>query len=358
LNYDACWVSLFMELRHLRYFVVVAEELNVRRAAQRLHLSQPPLSRQIHDLEAELGTKLFSRHNRRLALTPAGECLSKEARQILAQVERAAQRAVTASRGEAGQLTIGFLPPIGGLFLPQAIREFRERFPKADLTIMDLAPQEQITALIEHRIDLGFVPLQVVERNPELEFEPVREVDLVVGLPPGHRLAKQQRLTLPKLAGESFVLLYRPSSAGGYDWIVELCRKAGFEPRVAKLADSPQGVLELVAAGFGITLVPALFQRLPSEVVFRPLPSATPKFQLSFARRRDNYSPLLKTLLGIFRSHFRKATLPTEGRSKKAEGRSKRQPMEGRRKKEEVKRGRRSVAYLSNDFLELCGIDR
>jgi LysR family transcriptional regulator, benzoate and cis,cis-muconate-responsive activator of ben and cat genes len=157
-----------MELRHLRYFVVVAEELNVRRAAQRLHLSQPPLSRQIHDLEAELGTKLFDRGNRRLALTPAGECFSKEAREILAHVERAARLAVAASRGEARQLTIGFLPPMGGLFLPPAIRDFREQFPVVDLTILEMVPQEQITALMDRRIDVGFVPLQVVEQNPEL----------------------------------------------------------------------------------------------------------------------------------------------------------------------------------------------
>ncbi len=183
-----------MELRHLRYFMVVAEELNVRRAAQHLHLSQPPLSQQIRDLEAELGTKLFDRGNRRLVLTPAGKSFSKEAREILARVERAAQLALAASRGEAGQLKIACLPPMGGLFLPSAMRDFRERFPVVDLTILDMAPWEQITALMDGRIDLGFMPLQVVERNSELEFEPMREVHLMVGLPPGHRLAKHSDL--------------------------------------------------------------------------------------------------------------------------------------------------------------------
>jgi DNA-binding transcriptional LysR family regulator len=118
-----------MELRHLRYFVPVADALSVRRAARRLHVSQPPLSRQIHDLENELGAKLFDRSKQRLILTTAGECFLNEARQILSHAERAGQLAKAASRGEAGRLSIAILPPIGGLFLPSGIRAFRERYP-------------------------------------------------------------------------------------------------------------------------------------------------------------------------------------------------------------------------------------
>jgi len=296
-----------MELRHLRYFVAVADELNVRRAAQRLHVSQPPLSRQIHDLEDELGTKLFDRTNRKLALTPAGECFLKETRQVLSQVQRAVLRTQATSRGEAGQLSVAILPPIGGLFLPPAIREFRERFPVVDLTILDLLPQEQITALMDRRIDIGFVPLPVVEMNPALEFERVREVELMVALPPGHRLAKQRRLTLRMLAREPFVVLGRSSVALLHDWVLNLCREAGFEAQVIKLADGPASILELVSAGFGVALLPGLFQRFPSDVVFRPLPPKTPKFQLSLAWRRDNESPLLKAFLEILRKRFDKA---------------------------------------------------
>ena len=185
-----------MELRHLRYFVAVDEELNVRRAAQRLHLSQPPLSRQLHDLEDEIETKLFDRRNRRIALTPAGKSFLKEAKQILSQVQRTVQLARAAGRGEAGQISVAILPPIGGLFLPPAIRAFRERFPAVELSISELTPPEQIAALMEQRIDVGFVPLPVVEMNPALEFETVREVELMAVLPPGHPLLKQPRLTL------------------------------------------------------------------------------------------------------------------------------------------------------------------
>jgi DNA-binding transcriptional LysR family regulator len=239
-----------MELRHLRYFVAVAEELNVRQAAKRLHVSQPPLSRQIHDLEDELETKLFDRSKQKLALTPAGECFLREARQILSHVQRAAQLAQATSRGEAGQLSIAIFPPIGGLFLPPAIRAFRKRFPVVDLTILNLLPHEQIAALMDRRIDMGFVPLPVVELNPAIEFEPVREVELMVALPPGHRLAKQHRLTLRKLAHEPFVMLSRSSAVLLHDWVSSLCREAGFEPQVVKLADGPTSILELVSSAW------------------------------------------------------------------------------------------------------------
>ncbi len=296
-----------MELRHLRYFLAVAEELNVRRAAQRLHVSQPPLSRQIHDLEDELETKLFDRSKQRLTLTPAGECFLREVRQILSHVQRAAQLAQAASRGEAGQLSVAILPPIGGLFLPPAIREFRRRFPVVDLTILDLVPQEQMTALMDRRIDLGFVPLPVVNLMPDIEFEIVREVDLVAALPPGHRLARQRRLKLRSLAHEPFVLLNRSSAALLHDWVLNLCREAGFEAQIVKEANSPASILELVSAGFGVALLPSLFQRFPSDVVFRPLPATTPKLHLALAWRRDNGSPLLKAFLEILRQRFAKA---------------------------------------------------
>jgi len=231
----------------------------------------------------------------------------KEARQILSHVQRAARLALAASRGEAGQLSVAILPPIGGLFLPPAIREFREQFPVVDLTMVDLLPQEQITALMDRRIDIGFVPLPVVEMNPALEFEPVREVELMAALPPGHRLAKQRRLALRQIAHEPFVMLRRSSAALLHDWVLNLCREAGFEAQVIKLADGPTSILELVSAGFGVSLVPGLFQRFPSDVVFRPLPPKTPKFQLSLAWRRDNESLLIKAFLEILRKQFGKA---------------------------------------------------
>jgi DNA-binding transcriptional LysR family regulator len=192
-------------------------------------------------------------------------------------VRRAAQLAQATSRGEAGALSIAILPPIGGLFLPPAIRAFRKRFPVVALTILDLLPQEQIPALMDRRIDLGFVPLPVVELNSAIEFEPVREVELMVALPPDHRLAKQHRLTLRRLANEPFVMLKRSSAVLLHDWVSSLCREAGIEPQVVKRADGPTSILELVSSGFGVAPLPEIFARFPSDVVFRPLPVTTPK---------------------------------------------------------------------------------
>ena len=297
-----------MELRHLRYFVAVADELNFRRAARRLHVSQPPLSRQVRDLEDELGTKLFDRRGRRIALTSAGETFLKEARTILSQAQRAVQLAKAASRGEAGNLSVAILPPIGGLFVPPAIRIFRKRYPLADVNVVELSPQSQVSALLERRIDLGFVPLPLIQRMPELTFEPVREVEVMAVFPPGHPLARQRQLTLRKLAYEPFVLLNRSSAALLHDWILGQCREAGFEAQVVKLAESPLSVLELVSSGFGVSLLPDLFQRFAVDTVFRPLPPATPKLHLALAWRSDNQSSLLQAMLEIMRSEVSKKT--------------------------------------------------
>ena len=309
-----------MELRHLRYFVGVAEELNVRRAAQRLHISQPPLSRQIHDLENELDVRLFERNAHGLALTSAGECFLNEARQILARVRQAAHLARAASRGEAGQLNISILPPLGGLFLPSAIRAFRKRLPMVDLTISELLPQDQIAALLDHRIDLGFLPSPTVDPGTELVFEAVREVELVVALPPDHPLTKLRRLTLRKLVAEPFVVVDRSVAALLHDRVGQLCRHAGFEPQIAKSANGVSSLLDLVSAGFGVSILPALFQRFPSEAVFRPLPPATPKLHLGLAWRRDNRSPLLFSFLKILRPLL-KAKTTVGNRSRKSQGR-------------------------------------
>ncbi len=308
-----------MELRHLRYFVGVAEVLNVRRAAQRLHISQPPLSRQIHDLENELGVKLFERGAHGLALTSAGECFLREVRQILAGVEQAGDLARAASRGEAGHLNISILPPLGGLFLPAAIRAFRKRLPMVDVTISELLPQDQIAALIDQRIDLGFLPSPTVDLGTELVFEPVREVELLVALPPDHRLTKLRRIALRKLAAEPFVIVDRSVGALLHDRVLQLCRQAGFEPHLAKTANGVSSLLDLVSAGFGVSILPALFQRFPSDAVFRPLPSDTPTLDLALVWRRGNQSPLLNSFLDILRPLLKTKTAASN-RSRKSRG--------------------------------------
>jgi DNA-binding transcriptional LysR family regulator len=288
-----------MELRHLRYFVAVAEELNMRRAAERLHVSQPPLSRQIHDLESEMGTKLFLRTKQGVELTEAGRFFLKEARQVLSQSQRAVQLAQAAGRGEAGHLDIAYNAAFFDPLFAQVMRVFRQRFPSVELRIRDLLTYQQVQELLERRIDLGYVGLRFSELEKELAFECLRKASLCVALPPGHCLARQRRVALRALAKEQFVA--PPRSAPAYrDLLLKFCRTAGFVPEVVQEGNNAQCMLELVSAGVGVSLVPDTFQQLlPVGVEFRPLTPKMPPVEFHVAWRRDNQSPMLRAFLEI-----------------------------------------------------------
>src|SRR5215469_14577336 len=172
-----------MELRHLRYFVTAAEELNFSRAAARLRVSQPPLSRQIKDLEDEIGAPLFDRGKRKLQLTPAGDLFLREAKEILAQSERAVRATRAIGRGKSGDLTIGFLSPLGGICIPPALRALLQRYPLVDVSVVEMAPRKQVDALLAHRIDLGIVPAIEARHEKELALESVVKVALLAALP-------------------------------------------------------------------------------------------------------------------------------------------------------------------------------
>src|ERR1700730_4851197 len=221
-----------MELRHLRYFVAVAEELNVRQAATRLHLSQPPLSRQIHDLEDEVGTKLFVRSQSGMLLTAAGRNFLKGAGLILAQSQRAFQLAQAASRGEAGHLHIAYAIEGFEPVLLRVTRLFRQLFPMVELGIRELPYHQQVPELINRRIDLGYVGIRFPELESELVFECLRKTPFLVALPPGHPLAKQRRLRLSALANEKFISIRR-TAAAFHSRFVSHCRSAGFMPEIA-----------------------------------------------------------------------------------------------------------------------------
>jgi DNA-binding transcriptional LysR family regulator len=295
-----------MELRHLRYFVAVAEELNVRQAATRLHLSQPPLSRQIHDLEDEVGTKLFVRSQSGMRLTEAGRTFLKEARLILAQSQRAIQLAQAASRGEAGRLDIAYAIEGFEPVLLRVTRLFRQLFPMVELGIRELQYHQQVQELINRRIDLGYVGIRFPELESELEFECLRKAPYLVALPPGHPLAKRRRLRLSELANEKFISIRRTAPAY-HSRFVSHCRSAGFEPEIApEEGDGALSLLGLVSAGFGVALVPETFQQiLPIEVEFRPFRPSIPTFDFHIAWRRDNQSTLLHAFLELLRKHAR-----------------------------------------------------
>jgi DNA-binding transcriptional LysR family regulator len=291
-------------VRHLRYFVAAAQEMSISRAADRLRVSQPPLSRQIRDLEEEIGTALFDRSNKRLRLTAAGEFFLQEAKRILSAVERATHITKATGSGQAGRITIAFLSPLGGMFLPQIVRSFRQMHPSADIDLVELVPRKQVEALRDRQIDLAFVPIVEVESEDELVFKTVMKVEVHVALPPDHRMSGLKQSPLHELRDEAFIMIKRSSAPATHELLLRLCRSAGFEPRVAKQSDRAQSILDLIAAGAGVAILPAPFGRYQSDVVMRPLAPEPPAIHLCMVWRKEDASMITATLRARILAHF------------------------------------------------------
>lgn len=287
-----------MELRHLRYFVAVAEELNFRRAAERLFIAQPPLSIQIRQLETEIGTPLFSRDSRRVALTPAGIAFLEDARAILARVDAASHRAARIGRGDEGCLRVGFASSTTYDLLPVAVRRFRERYPDVDLQLSELLGHEQTEALREHRIDVG-IAVQPLPSDA-VAVEPVAMVPLLVALPDGHRLAQLEEVALRELDGEGFIQFPRPEGSGFAQFVAERFAEAGIRPRLVQITEELQTALGLVSAGLGFTLVPASVQSLHRDgLALRHLTPPVPEIRLGVTHRVGETSPLVQRFLAV-----------------------------------------------------------
>ena len=287
-----------MELRHLRYFVTVAEELHFGRAAARLFIAQPPLSQQIQQLERELGVALFARTSRRVQLTPEGAAFLVEARQILASVEAAGAAAKRAARGETGWLGIGFAASATYELLPAVLHDFRAAFPEVVLSLQELNAAEQASALREKVIHVGFA--RPYAPLPEAVVNGVQQEPFLVALPETHRSAMLNSLALAALADEPFISfpeLPKPS----YAEVVRLaCEGAGFTPHVVQEVREMQTALSLVAAGFGVALLPASVRHLHRDGVrYRPLEEPAPRTELTVMSRLDDPSPTLQNFLEI-----------------------------------------------------------
>lgn len=296
-----------MKLRHLQYFIAVADELNMRIAAEKMNISQPPLSRQIRELEKELGIDLFDRSRKKLRLTRAGEYFQKEAKEILAKSQNAAHMVKAVDCGEAGSLAIAYRVPIEGMMPTRVLRKCREAFPSMRLTIREMPLPDQVVALLENRIDLGYVGFRNEELHDILNYETILKSEVLVILPTGHRLLKKRKLDLAELAEEKFLFVERAASPFAYDWLVGIPRICGFTPNVVQQADSPRNLVRLVAAGLGISLIPDFLKMYAvPEAAFRPLKH---KIQLewSIAWRRDNKSPILETFLRLLREEMKKS---------------------------------------------------
>ena len=263
-----------MELRHLHYFIAVAEELHFSRAAERLRISQPPLSQQIRSLEDELGVKLFERTKRHVELTEAGKAFLEHVYRILTQLEQAVEVTQRVGRGEIGQLAISFVGSATYTVLPDILRIFREQFPAVEVRLHELTTAQQIQALYDKRVDIGIVRSAIVE--PGLSVECILQESLVLALPETHPLSIHASVSLSALANESFILFPTKMGPVFYEQIINICQRAGFRPKVAQEAVQMQTIISLVAAGLGIALVPASlrnFQR--NGVIYRHLQEQT-----------------------------------------------------------------------------------
>ena len=286
-----------MELRQLRYFVAVAEERHFGLAAQRLHMSQPPLSMQIKALERELGIGLLERTSRRVALTDAGRAFLERARTILGAVEEAREVAWGAEQGTQGRLEVGFISSATLSLLPPSIRLFRERFGGVELELKELTSAQQIDALYEGEIRVGLVRLPL--RAPGIRFEPVLEERLVVAVPSGHVLEGLERVSLEAIVDLPLIFFTRHLVPGFHAQIVELFQRVGAFPKVAQHAVHLQTIVGLVASGVGIAILPGSAERLSREgVVYRVLdvPDATSWMGLAWVEGDE--SNLVKNFIG------------------------------------------------------------
>lgn len=259
-----------MELRHLRYFVVLAEELHFGRAARRLAISQPPLSVAIRQLEDSVAARLFERNSKEVRLTPAGQALQASARRLLRQAEEAASEARDVSQGSAGRLRIGFVGAMLYRGLPQALARFRAAHPAVRITLAELNSGEQMTELLHDRMDVGFVH---TSRMPaELRHVLLLSEPFVACLPAGHRLARHRTVSLAGLRDEPFVLFSRSASPDYHERILSICADAGFRPEVRHEVRHWLSVVSLVSQGLGVALVPDAMRRAALRgAVFRPL---------------------------------------------------------------------------------------
>jgi DNA-binding transcriptional LysR family regulator len=285
-----------MELRHLRYFVAVAEALSFTKAAENLHLAQPSLTRQIKDLEAEIGVQLFDRAGKRISLTQEGKSFLLDARRLLSECVEAVQRL---SQGEVSQLNIGYVANVYHDLLPATLGAFRKAYPRTALNLFDMTPAEQYRALEEHKLDLGFVCSRGCSNGSDLQSANVGEDIMMVAVPEGHPLARKTTIDLKDLEPMFFVAMSEKTYPGSSDWLVNVCREAGFSPRILQDADREPAVISFVGAGLGVALLPEQIKRLPhAGVIFRRLRQRVTAHSWA-VWKRENSSDCLKQYIQI-----------------------------------------------------------
>lgn len=290
-----------MELRHLRHFVAVAEELSFTRAAKRLHIGQPPLSQSIQALEASVGAQLFERTRRWVKLTDAGRLFLEDAYRILELSESAAHNARRAQKGEIGDLRLGFnnSMPLSPHFA-STINAYRQQFPEVRLHLFAMSTMTQLDALSENRLDLAYIRPPEVEIPGGIELKPVQKHPLAVFIPTSHRLAHRRKVSLRELEHESFITFSKNQGTTLYPQIQRLCRNAGFTPKITMEVHDAATMMGIVAAGCGITILPEMFSCIKiDKVAYALLSDPGAHTGLVLARRNGEESPLVTSFIDI-----------------------------------------------------------
>ncbi len=284
-----------MELRHLRYFVAVGEEEHFGRAAQRVRVAQPALSRQIQDLEREIGFKLFDRLSRGVKISAAGRLFLEEARRILQQLNEATERAQRVARGQSGTLRLGFTENVSWRgVVPDSLRLFRDRYPDTELQLNPLPSLQQLEAVRAGRLDAGFL-LNPPKPDRELDVLPVAVHSLALAAPAGHPLGTDKNLRLRDMTDARFIWFPRRESAAFYDRLMYECFRGGLKsPRIVQEALNEATILALVAQGMGVGFVVETARwRCPDRVTILKVADLKLSLPLALVWRRDNLSPLL-----------------------------------------------------------------
>ena len=286
-----------MELRHLRYFVAVADELSFRRAAERLHVSQPPLSTQIKALEAELGVRLFERLNRGIKLTPEGSVFLTHARTALAAADTARQSAQDAGKGMLGTLRIGVMLPIMTVRLARGFLRFRQSYPAIQLSVQELTTAEQVQRLQNDQLDVGIMRPPLGSTGLESRF--IEEASLVLAVPKGHRFANQRQISWADFRDEPMVMLQSHLQFGLYNEFLHECAKNGAMPSMGYYASNADTVFWLVSAGLGFTLLAEIGMKHPGAVFCKP-PAGLSAARVMLVWKQSNRSPALANFLENF----------------------------------------------------------
>jgi DNA-binding transcriptional LysR family regulator len=289
-----------MELRHLKYFIAVAEELHFGRAAERLHIAQPPLSRQIMQLEQEVKVQLLERTKRHVRLTSAGAAFLDKARQAVMLADEAVSAARSVHAGHSGSLSVAFVGSAMFSLMPEILRAVRSQLPDVELHLHEMSTGRQVSALRDGTTHVAFVRPAVV--HPAIRSEVVSREELLVALPDSHPLASAEAIDLSDLSADSFILFSREVQPSFGQQIFSLCVAAGFTPLIVQEALEMQTAIGLVAGSLGVTLVPKSVRRIAwSGVVFKQMHCPAPVTTLSMAYRKDERSPILPKFLEIAR---------------------------------------------------------